>query len=63
MPASTCAPIRAPAQGDLADFLDAVLGAGVDIVQLREKGLEARDELRLLEVFAAAAERHGRCSR
>ncbi len=47
-------------QGDLAEFLDAVLGAGVDIVQLREKGLEARDELRHLEVFAAAAERHGK---
>jgi thiamine-phosphate pyrophosphorylase len=47
-------------QGDLADFLDAVLGAGVDIVQLREKGLEARDELRHLEVFAAAAQRHGK---
>jgi thiamine-phosphate pyrophosphorylase len=46
-------------QGDLADFLDTVLGAGVDIVQLREKGLEARDEIALLEVFAAAAERHG----
>ena len=46
-------------QGDLADFLDAVLGNGVDVVQLREKGLEARDELRLLEVFGAAAERHG----
>jgi thiamine-phosphate pyrophosphorylase len=46
--------------GDLDDFLDAVLGAGVDIVQLREKGLEARDELALLERFAAAAERHGR---
>jgi thiamine-phosphate pyrophosphorylase len=36
--------------GDLAQFLDAVLGAGVDIVQLREKGLEAREELELLEV-------------
>jgi thiamine-phosphate pyrophosphorylase len=47
-------------QGDLEQFLDAVLGAGVDIVQLREKGLEARDELRLLETFAAAAARHGR---
>jgi thiamine-phosphate pyrophosphorylase len=47
-------------QGDLARFLDAVLGAGVDIVQLREKGLEAADELRLLDVFAAAAHRHGR---
>jgi thiamine-phosphate pyrophosphorylase len=46
-------------QGDLAPFLDAVLGAGVDIVQLREKGLEAADELRLLEVFATAAAKHG----
>ena len=45
--------------GDLAEFLDAVLANGVDIVQLREKGLEAREELRLLEVFAEAAERHG----
>jgi thiamine-phosphate pyrophosphorylase len=47
-------------RGDLEQFLDAVLGAGVDIVQLREKGLEAADELRLLEVFAEAARRHGR---
>jgi thiamine-phosphate pyrophosphorylase len=46
-------------QGDLENFLDAVLSNGVDVVQLREKGLEARDEMRLLEVFAAAAERHG----
>lgn len=45
---------------DLADFLDAVLAAGVDVVQLREKGLEAREELALLETFAAAAERHGK---
>src|SRR5579864_1357350 len=48
------------AQGDLAPFLDAVLGAGVDIVQLREKGLEAGEELALLEVFAGACRRHGR---
>ena len=47
-------------QGDLADFLDAVLANGVDIVQLRQKGMEARDELRCLETFAAAAQRHGR---
>src|ERR1700683_5311511 len=47
-------------RGDLAQFLDAVLGAGVDIVQLREKGLEAREELALLEVFADACRRHGR---
>jgi thiamine-phosphate pyrophosphorylase len=45
--------------GDLEQFLDAVLANGVDVVQLREKGLEAREELRLLETFAAAAERHG----
>jgi thiamine-phosphate pyrophosphorylase len=47
-------------QGDLVDFLDAVLPSGVDIVQLREKGLEASEELDLLEVFADAARRHGR---
>jgi thiamine-phosphate pyrophosphorylase len=47
-------------QGDLPEFLDAVLGAGVDIVQLREKGLEAREELELLSVFADACRRHGR---
>jgi thiamine-phosphate pyrophosphorylase len=46
-------------QGDLAQFLDAVLANGVDVVQLREKGLEAREEIRLLETFAAAADRHG----
>src|SRR5215469_13820661 len=48
------------ARGDLPRFLDAVLGAGVDIVQLREKGLEAGEELALLEVFAGACRRHGR---
>jgi len=47
-------------RGDLAQFLEAVLAAGVDIVQLREKGLEAREELGLLEVFADACRRHGR---
>jgi thiamine-phosphate pyrophosphorylase len=47
-------------RGDLVPFLDAALGAGVDIVQLREKGLEAREELALLEVFADACRRHGR---
>ncbi len=47
-------------QGDLARFLDAVLGAGVDVVQLRQKGLEAGQELRHLEVFRAACARHGK---
>jgi thiamine-phosphate pyrophosphorylase len=46
-------------QGDLDDFLDSVLGNGVDIVQLREKGMEARQELAALEIFAAACQRHG----
>lgn len=45
-------------QDDLSDFLDAVLAGGVDIVQLREKGLEAREEIALCEVFADAAARH-----
>jgi thiamine-phosphate pyrophosphorylase len=46
-------------QADLGAFLDAVLEAGVDIVQLRQKGLEARHELRLLSAFRAACDRHG----
>jgi thiamine-phosphate pyrophosphorylase len=45
-------------QGDLEDFLDAVLAAGVDVVQLREKGIEARQEIEIAGVFAAAARRH-----
>ncbi len=48
------------ARGDLAEFLDAVLSRGVDIIQLREKGLEARRELALLEQFAEACARHGK---
>ncbi|WP_308164763.1 thiamine phosphate synthase [Nonomuraea sediminis] len=47
-------------RGDLPAFLDAVLSSGVDIVQLREKGLEAREELALLEVFRDACDRHGK---
>ncbi len=55
-------------QGDLAEFADAALAGGVDIIQLRDKGsaaeqrlgpLEARDELAALEVLADAARRHG----
>ena len=48
-----------PARPDLEEFLDAVLAGGVDVVQLREKGLEAAQELALCEVVAAAAARHG----
>jgi thiamine-phosphate pyrophosphorylase len=46
-------------QGDLAAFLDSVLAAGVDIVQLRRKGLEAGQELRFLALFRTACDRHG----
>ncbi|MEV1008949.1 thiamine phosphate synthase [Streptomyces sp. NPDC049881] len=47
-------------QGDLPEFLDAVLGGGVDIVQLRDKGMEAAEELEHLAVFADACRRHGK---
>ncbi|NEA18602.1 thiamine phosphate synthase [Streptomyces halstedii] len=46
-------------QGDLPAFLDAVLSSGVDIVQLRDKGMEAAEELDHLAVFADACARHG----
>ena len=55
-------------RGDLAEFADAALAGGVDIIQLRDKGsvgeqrfgpLEARDELAALEVLANAARRYG----
>ena len=44
---------------DLADFVDAVCAAGVDVVQLREKGIEAKAEIAALEVMGEAAARHG----
>ncbi|WP_328325646.1 MULTISPECIES: thiamine phosphate synthase [unclassified Streptomyces] len=47
-------------QGDLPEFLDAVLASGVDIVQLRDKGMEAAEELDHLQVFADACRRHGK---
>lgn len=55
-------------RGDLAQFADAALAGGVDIIQLRDKGspgeqrfgpLEARDELAACEILADAARRHG----
>src|ERR1700694_5822569 len=54
-------------RGDLAEFADAALSGGVDIIQLRDKGspgeqqfgpLEARAELAALEVLADAPRRH-----
>jgi thiamine-phosphate pyrophosphorylase len=44
---------------DMGEFLDANLGAGVDVIQLREKEAEAGDLLRWGETFRDAAERHG----
>jgi thiamine-phosphate pyrophosphorylase len=43
----------------LGEFLDAVLGAGVDIVQLREKDLEAKQILELAAVFRDRCDAHG----
>ncbi len=47
------------ARPDLRGFLDAILGAGVDVIQLREKESEAGDLLGWGETFREAAERHG----
>ncbi|MCU1601816.1 MAG: thiamine-phosphate diphosphorylase [Frankiales bacterium] len=48
-----------PDRPDLAEFLEEVLAGGVDVVQLREKGIEARRELELLSIVREVAERHG----
>jgi thiamine-phosphate pyrophosphorylase len=48
-----------PDRPDLAEFLEQVLAGGVDIVQLREKGVEARRELELLAIVGEVAARHG----
>lgn len=49
---------RRGSRSELASFVETVCAAGVDIVQLREKGLEAAEEIAALEVMAGAAERH-----
>jgi thiamine-phosphate pyrophosphorylase len=50
-----CTPIRP----DLAAFADAVLAAGVDLIQLRDKEAEAGPLLEAAAVLRAAADRHG----
>lgn len=47
-------------QGDLAAFLDAAYAGGVDIIQLRDKTIEAAEELELLAVLRDVAQRHGK---
>jgi thiamine-phosphate pyrophosphorylase len=43
---------------DLASFADAALSGGVDVIQLREKGMEARAELKALELLAEVCAKH-----
>ncbi|GAA4029220.1 thiamine phosphate synthase [Arthrobacter methylotrophus] len=47
-------------QGDFEQFVDAAFEGGVDIIQLRDKTIEAAEELELLEVLHSVAHRHGR---
>jgi thiamine-phosphate pyrophosphorylase len=47
-------------RGDFAQFVDAAFAGGVDIIQLRDKTIEAAEELELLAVLKETAERHGR---
>jgi thiamine-phosphate pyrophosphorylase len=49
-----CTPIRP----DLGEFADAVLGAGVDLLQLRDKQAEAGPLLEASAVLREAADRH-----
>lgn len=55
-------------RGDVAEFAEAALAGGVDVIQLRDKGspgearfgpLEARAELGVIAELKAAARRHG----
>lgn len=45
--------------GDFRDFCAAAFDGGVDIIQLRDKTLEAKEELTLLEVLATVAQERG----
>lgn len=47
-------------QGDFEQFVDAAFDGGVDIIQLRDKTIEAAEELELLEILHSVAHRHGR---
>jgi thiamine-phosphate pyrophosphorylase len=47
-------------RGDFEDFLRAAYAGGVDIIQLRDKSLEAAEELELLAVLRTVAEEFGK---
>ena len=47
-------------RGDFAGFVDAAFEGGVDIIQLRDKSIEAAEELDLLAILKESAQRHGR---
>ncbi|OUZ12765.1 thiamine-phosphate diphosphorylase [Aeromicrobium sp. PE09-221] len=44
---------------DIAEFASAAFGGGVDIIQVRDKTIEAADEIAALTAVAAAARGHG----
>jgi thiamine-phosphate pyrophosphorylase len=47
-----------PNRPDLTEFANAALAGGVDVIQLRDKTLEAKEELAALTTLAEACARH-----
>ncbi|GAA5595465.1 thiamine-phosphate synthase [Kocuria rhizophila] len=47
-------------RGDLRDFLHTAYEGGVDIIQLRDKTLEAAAEIEAIQVLAEVAREHGK---
>lgn len=52
--------LRAGGMGALEDFFEAAYAGGADVVQLRDKSIEARTEIEALEVLGAVARRQGK---
>ncbi|WP_225668544.1 thiamine phosphate synthase [Arthrobacter sp. AET 35A] len=47
-------------RGDFVEFVDAAYAGGVDIIQLRDKKIDAVEELACLAALRTAADRHGK---
>ncbi len=47
-------------KGDFPKFVDAAYAGGVDIIQIRDKNIEAAEELACFDALRAAAKRHGK---